>query len=333
MTNKAFILSFLFICLFKYSHSQTTNNETELLNYVKAINISSSNFEELLPQITKPGNTVKEKLNLVYFWVFEHINFDTERFLKTGPLQPLSTTETLASGNALCYDYNELLGAACNYLKIPGYDIEGYVKYYGFEPGGKFTQNNHIWHAVYLDNKWQMIDLLWACGNLSIKGDNYTFIKKLQKAYFLADPATFLNSHLPADPIWQFTTHPLTIDGFVADKYDVDSTKRGGFIDYADSIALMNKLKPNDREIRSALRVYNFNKDNPNQLIITYYNSAVEMLNKTNNTKGELLKAKTYFANAMRYIKESTDNDIKALAPVCEKGIIVIERRLKQTKG
>ncbi|HEY2582504.1 MAG TPA: transglutaminase domain-containing protein [Mucilaginibacter sp.] len=330
---KKTLLSLLSVVLFKTAFTQNTNADSIFLKHVNSIEISTTDFNKLLPLIIQPGKNNQEKLTLVYYWVYQHISFDTERFLKTGPLQPISLSETLGSGKALCYEYNEFIDAACRYLKIPGYNIEGYVKYYGFEAGQSFTQNNHIWYVVNIDGSCKMIDLLWACGTLSIKGDNYTFRKKLHKEFFLVNPENFGNTHLPADPIWQFENQSLKMSGFISKINGIDSTQRNAYVNYADTINKMNKLNTDERELKSAIRAYSFNPENPNQLIIVYYNQAVALVNNVMATKMELTKAKNFFIESKMLITRSKDNDIQSLSPVCEKGIKSIELRLKQVKN
>jgi len=330
---KRILLSLIAILIFKTGFAQNINPDTTYLKYVKSIAVSSDDFNTLLPLIVAPGKSDEEKLTLVYYWVYDHITFDTDRFLKTGPMQPLNLTEALKSGQGLCFEYNEFIDVACKYLKIPGYNIEGYVKYYGFTAGQSFTENNHIWYTVYIDGKWKMLDLLWACGSLSIKDGNYTFKKKLHKEYFLVNPANFSETHLPADPVWQFTDHPLAMSGFISKKDGIDSSQRYSYINYADSIIAMNKLTNRDKELRSAIRGYNFNPSNPNQLIVIYYNDAVALVNNVKATKSELIKAKSYFTQSKLLIPKSKDTGIEALAPVCEKAIQSIDGRLKYIKS
>jgi transglutaminase/protease-like cytokinesis protein 3 len=327
---KKILIVTLGIVLFRTGFAQTSITDSVNLKYVSSIEISTTDFNKLLPLITKPGKSDQEKLTLVYLWVYSHITFDTERFLKTGPLQPLSLSQTLKSGKAMCYEYNEFTDAASKYLKIPGYNIEGYVKYYGFEPGLPFTQNNHIWYAAYIDGAWKMIDLLWACGTLAIKDDSYQFRKNLHKEFFLVDPANFTDTHLPADPVWQFKNRPQKILGFTSKTEVIDSNQFNAYINFADSIKVMNQLNPHDKELRSAIRAYNFNTDNPNQLTVIYYNDAVELVNDRKATKVDLIRAKNYFIKSKLLITKSKDPDMKALAPVCEKGIKSIENHEKE---
>jgi hypothetical protein len=329
---KKVLLLIAIVCLSKGVFGQSVNIDSVYLKYVDSIGISTTDFNKLLPLIIQPGKNNQEKLALVYYWVYKHLNFDMELFLKSGSLVPSNLSETLKSGKGMCYEYNEFMDAACKYLKIPGYNIEGYVKYYGFESGQHFTQNNHIWYAAYIDGSWKMIDLLWACGAMSIKDGNYTFKKRLHKEYFMVAPRDFASTHLPADPVWQFENKPLSILGFTSKTEGIDSTQRNAYINYADTIVMMNKLSPRDQELKAVIRAYNFNPSNPNQLIAVYYNYAVYLVNNVKAVKSDLIKARNYFIQSKSLILKSDDPDLQNLASVCEKGIKSIENRLKYIK-
>jgi len=330
---KQILLIVIILIVCKTGFAQSLNSDSVLIKHANSIEISTNDFSKLLPLITAPGKNDEEKLILVYYWVYNHIDFDTERFLKTGSLQPMNITETLKSGKGMCYEYNDFVDATCKYLKLTGYKIEGYVKFYGFTPGETFTDNNHIWYAVSIDGNWKMIDLLWACGTLSTKDNNFVFKKKLHKEYFMVNPEKFFDTHLPADPVFQFNANPLNISGFISKKEGADTTQRYSYINYADSINVMNKLDVRDRNVRSAVRAYAFNPENPNQLIVIYYNNAVELVNNSKATKAQLLKAKNYFIQSKSLIPKSKDANIKTLESVCEQGIISIDSRLKYIKS
>jgi hypothetical protein len=321
----------LAICLLCCLASNAQTIDSVYFNKVKSIPVTGDNFDKLLPAITNSGKNDSEKLLLVYYWVYEHITFDTELFQSSGSVIPQDISKTLQSGKALCYDYDKLFEAACNYLNLPNYAIEGYVKFYGFKPGDNFERSNHIWHAVFINNTWKLTDLLWGSGTLNIKG-NYLFVKKLHPEYFLADPKSFLATHLPADPIWQFENRPLSMNGFISKADRIDSLQLEGPINYLDSIMVMLKLQPGEREIKSAARTYHFNADNPNELIIAYYNQAVILINKPTASRAELIKAKTYFTNSKQFAALSHDQSIKDIGAVCEKGIISANNRLKKLK-
>jgi hypothetical protein len=330
---KRYFLIFITIIFSKTAFAQNKTIDSAFLRHVESIAISTTDFNKLLPAITQPGKTDKDKLTLVYYWVYSHINFDIDGFLQSGPLQPLNISDALKLGKGECYEYNEFIEAACKYLKIQGYSIEGYVKYYGFEAGQSFTENNHVWFTAYLDGQWKMIDMLWACGTIAIKDGTYKFKKKLHQEYFLASPADFFDSHLPADPVWQFNNNPLSMSGFISKADGVDSTQRYIPINYADTIKTIGNLSQRDRELRSAVRGYNFNPANPNQLIAIYYNYAVELVNNPKATKRELIKARNYFIQSKLLISKSKDQNIQSLTQICEKGISSIENRLKYIKS
>lgn len=328
---KKYILIVICILTYNITYSQNSNRDSILMKYIDTVNVKTSDFNHIFKTVIKPGINNNEKLRLFYYWVYKNFTFDTEGFIKNTSYQNLQ--ETLVSHKGLCYEYNKLLEAACKELKIPEYSIEGYVKFYDFAPGQTFNESNHVWHAVYLDDKWLFIDLLWACGNLHIQNNNYIFKKRLNLEYFLVPPKNFLITHLPADPIWQFENKPLSIVGFTCKTNGIDSSLVGTYINYADSIININKLSIHNRQIRSAIRAYDFNNNNPDILITTYYNVAVELISKKSPTKIDLIHAKLYFTKSKTMMSKTKNQEILHLEPECERGIIVSDRKLKEFKG
>jgi len=81
----------------------------------------------------------------------------------------------------------------------------------------------------------------------------------------------------------------------------------------------MNKLSPQSRELQSAIRAYSFNPENPNQLIVVFYNQAVELVNSTKATKTDLIKAKNYFSESKLLIAKSKDTDMQLLSACVKK--------------
>jgi hypothetical protein len=323
---------FIAVTLLVYSTAfcQDAKRDSVLMEYVNTINTNSTDFSLLFNTITKPGTNVDEKITLFYYWVYKNFTFDTDGFIKNIRQQTLQ--ETLISKKGLCYEYNNLLEAACKELNIPNFNIEGYVKFYQFKAGQNFNEANHIWHAVYVDNKWLFIDLLWACGNLYIHNNDYVFKKKINTAYFMAQPQSFITTHLPLDPVWQFESKPVTMAGFISKVDGIDESLTGEYMNYADSIAKMNKLSLQNRQIVSATRAYNFNNANSDILITTYYNIAVDLINKKSPTKTDLLNAKTYFLRSKNLMSKTTNQDVLNLKSNCEQGIKMSDSKLKFAK-
>lgn len=154
-------------------------------------------------------------------------------------------------------------------------------------------------------------------------------MKRLEPEYFLGLPSDFMNHHLPADPVFQFDSHPVKIEAFANSPDGIDpQAKRMPYLNYQDSIKTLLKLTPESRLLKMARHAYQYNKDNPNELIKESYNYAVSILNSKISTKKDLTSAKQYLVLAKSLIPLSNDSDIRALKESCEAGLIMADKRL-----
>ncbi len=253
---------------------------------------------------------------------------DSLRFFNGG--DPLSNSEAFAKRIGLCDEYSTMMSEFCQAINIPNYKVVGYVKYPHFNPGDTFTEANHAWNAVYLDSSWVLCDLFWS--TVALTTDNTSeprFIKRLETTYFLGHPTDFINDHLPADPIFQFSSYPIACGSFTKKLDGIDeSIPKMSYLNYMDSLALLSKLTVNDRLVKIAQHSYEYNKDNPNNLVVESYNYAVDILNRKTATKQELIKAKINLKKALAIIDTSKDEEIKALKENCNIGVIAIDRKL-----
>jgi transglutaminase/protease-like cytokinesis protein 3 len=285
-------------------------------------------LQQLSTAISSVTQDPGEKLQLLLHWAYEYIGIDEDRFFNGGI--PLSIDSVLSKRMGLCNEFANLLGAFCEENRIAYFNIEGYVKEADFNPGKPFNQTNHKWNAVFIDSSWYVCDLFWSVSELEI--DNASgkmkFIKKLSPEYFLADPNTFITTHLPADPVFQFSHYPLSIKQFKLLDSGKD-TLGEAFFNFENSIREYRKLNKVAEEMRVARNSYRFNKDNPNLLISEYYNQGVALYNNSSKSKQNLRQAEAYFKLAVQLIPKSDVEDIKGLKPSCEKALSYIERKLK----
>jgi hypothetical protein len=87
----------------------------------------------------------------------------------------------------------------CRYAGLQAAVIRGYARPREFSERTRFAIN-HYWNAVWLEGRWQLLDLTWASGYLSRQGDR--FIPHLDESYFCTPPRDFIEDHYPDDPRW-----------------------------------------------------------------------------------------------------------------------------------
>jgi transglutaminase/protease-like cytokinesis protein 3 len=300
----------------------------------------TGNIEELAAYLVKPATNDVEKVRSFYVWIAENISYDVQAFLK-GVMLQYSPEEVLQKRKAVCQGYSGLFKALCEAVGIECKLIAGYSKGYGYVPKKSFTNSDHAWNAVYLNNRWHLLDVTWGAGGIN---DKQKFVKEFNEAYFLTDPVTFVFKHLPLDPMWQLLDCPVSIQDFAKGDEAVAAALKGGkkCMDYEKAIADFEKLSAAEQELQTAKNAYAFNPDNPVALATAYVNYAYYLTKDVKQqltSKQEILDAiqlqeetLTYLKTAEDLLKKSNDPHAQGLKTVVQQNISNGERNLKAMK-
>lgn len=300
--------------------------------YSKLSKQQAGSFEELFQAIQSTTPDKRQQLQILLLWIYDVLHADSKRFFDGG--YPLSNDDVFTKHIGLCDEYSNVVKAFCKSAGIPNYKVPGYVKYMNFRAGDKFTETNHAWNAVLIDSTWLLCDAFWSTVALSNERSlKPRFTKRLETKYFLARPEDFISDHLPADPVFQFSTYPIVIEAFTKTPDGIDTNlPRMKRVDYADSLEAFGKMKGRDRELKMAERAFVYNRNNPNYLIVEGYNYAADIVNSTRSTKQDLIKAKGVLTRVLGVIDRSNDNNIRALKPACETAVANITQYLAKAK-
>jgi hypothetical protein len=171
--------------------------------------------------LTNNYSTEKEKLRSIFSWITHHIAYRVKR--NTGNHHPGNAARALVadtsgwiSGNdfmaitvlqnksAVCDGYARLFKTLCDYAGLRSAVITGFARG-DLNRQAKF-RCNHTWNAVYIDSAWHLLDLTWASGYTSYRGDE--FFKRLDETYFMAAPEVFIRDHFPDDLRWTLMDQP-----------------------------------------------------------------------------------------------------------------------------
>lgn len=177
--------------------------------------------------------TPDEQLRAAYVWMSKNIGFD-----KGGDIDLTSTYEGDSVANTIlkrkkgvCSDFAELFQKIGSGLGLEAYIITGYTMI-----NGTVDTDGHAWNAIKTgDGKWLLFDPMWGAGSLS-KGK---FSKKQNTDYCAVEPAQFIKTHMPFDPMWQLLTHPIKAEAFYKSEDPATSTPNFNF---NDTLAVHNKL-------------------------------------------------------------------------------------------
>ena len=115
-----------------------TDREIELIN---------EKVEEIVKKEVKDKTNKREIIKIIHDYIINHTKYDKER-TDNNRINYLSNTAygVLFQGYGICSGYADAMAIFLNYLNIPNF---------------KVSSENHVWNAVYLDGKWQHLDLTW----------------------------------------------------------------------------------------------------------------------------------------------------------------------------
>jgi len=201
---------------------------------------------EIAHYLTQNLTSPQDKTRAIYYWISHNIRYDLsmlnshKTYINTQEI----VDEVLQRRQGVCQNYAELFNACCQSVGINSFVISGYT-----DQKETLVNYGHAWNAVLIDNKFYEVDVTWAAGHL----ENGKYKHEFNDLYFLISPSEFIKTHMPFDPIWQFSTNPITNKEF--EKRDFSKLKTTSDFNYMDSIKVLSGLNPLERAIRENLRI------------------------------------------------------------------------------
>lgn len=236
---------------------------------------------EIALYLTQHLNSPADKTRAIYYWISHNIRYDLSMLNSKKDYANTKEIidEVLQRRQGVCQNYAELFHACCESVGIRSFVIYGYT-----DQKGELANYGHAWNAVLIDGKYYEIDATWAAGHLEYGKYKMEF----DDQYFMIAPAEFIRSHIPFDPIWQFSNNPITHKEF--EKGDFSKLKIPSNFNYNDSIKVLSELTLLEKAIRENRRIIQFGMTNAlirkqvafnQQLIVTTkFNMAVNLFNK-----------------------------------------------------
>jgi len=225
----------------------------------------------------------KEAAAAIYWWLGNNITYDLQAYRQAGNTRNESLQiileRTFKQRKGVCEGYAGIMDSVFRLLHIPSFSIGGYTR-----QGEIISPVPHAWVAAKIDQKWMLFDPTWAAGSLIGK----RFETRFDPGFFMLKPDQMRLTHMPYDPIWQFSEQPLSHQDFIHSKFQ--QTNLIGVFAYTDSIAAFENLDQNTQmlaEYHRILRYYyphnaiNTRLDFLSQnLEIARYNQEVDWLNQ-----------------------------------------------------
>jgi hypothetical protein len=202
--------------------------------------------KEIARYLTRHLTSPTDKTRAIYFWITHNIRYDVgmlkSNYRYTNPQELID--DVLAKRKGVCSNYSALFNACCQSVGIESYVIDGYIR-----QNGKLYLIGHSWNAVKIDNRFYNIDATWDAGHVT----DGKFTQQFRDANFMIPPAEFIKTHIPFDPIWQFSTNPISFKDF--DSGNFEKPEESAYLNFSDSIKTIVSLTPLESLKRQRQRI------------------------------------------------------------------------------
>jgi hypothetical protein len=196
---------------------------------------------DLVAKLTAKSETDDKKLEAIFDWVTSNIKYD-HKAAKTDISKFKPIAEILQSKSAICTGYANMMKEMCAISGIECRVVSGYAR---SSSDQKISDApDHAWNAVRLGDKWFLLDATWSIQKNGIK-------------YYLADPESMIQSHLPAQRWWQLMKHPVSYDDFNNENMVLmDSLPEYNFADTITNIYQGSQVEIKIKEAEEAALFY-----------------------------------------------------------------------------
>ncbi|MBA9078217.1 transglutaminase domain-containing protein [Rufibacter quisquiliarum] len=167
----------------------------------------SQSVEQLSTYINQQFKTPQERVRAAYVWLANNVAYDVAALNMNFTIKKGHNfvEQTLKTRKAICQGYAETFQELCQRAGVKTFFVGGYTKQLG-----RVEYIPHAWCAAQLDGQWYLFDPTWGAGYV----EGNTFVKKYNEQFFMVAPAMMIKSHYPFDPLWQFSTLPITSKQF-----------------------------------------------------------------------------------------------------------------------
>ena len=254
---------------------------TKIDNRSESVPVNLKTAKEITHYLTKSLNSPTDKVRAIYYWMAHAIRYDITKMYsnETYTDSRQLVDEVLKTRKGVCANYSALFHACCQSIGIQSYVIEGYTR-----QNGKTVPIAHAWNAVYIEGRFYNIDVTWAAGY--VKGKKY--FQQFRDNYFMILPSDFIKTHMPFDPVWQFTNHPITHKDFESNDFTpLKKQSNFNFVDSINTMSGLSSVENSKREIQRILKAGITNKmirdkvvQNQQSITTEEYNASASNFNK-----------------------------------------------------
>ena len=163
-----------------FSHIETDYDSLRKINInliksytIEEINAIEEKINELYPLLVNDNKSIEENILSIHDYIINNTKYDSERSNNNiVTYQSDIAYGPLFEGYAICGGYTDLMELFLERMNVKSF---------------KISSENHVWNAVYLNNKWYHLDLTWD-DPIASNGKDY-----LEHDYFLIDTNKLLS--------------------------------------------------------------------------------------------------------------------------------------------
>lgn len=203
-----------------------------------------NSIQSIAAYINRSAKTDLEKARGVYVWLTDNISYNDKGY-NSHNFGDNSAEGVLKSRVAVCAGYADLFEAIAKNTGIEAISIVGYAKGINYEEGDHFSESNHAWNAVKIDNAWRIFDATWGeGGGVKDKKGRLKSIKEFNDHWFNVSPEQAVFTHYPENPMELFTTQKITLEDFESLPDVSPDYLRQGFLTAEEILAKLKTKKP-----------------------------------------------------------------------------------------
>lgn len=165
---------------------------------------SFKQMEQVVKEIIKDCVNDEQKALAIHDWLASNLSYDNVALLNHD-LDDASDPEKLFTSKiAVCSGYARLARIFYGIAEIPCVNVCGFANGYDEDSlieGQTYDESNHEWNAIYVNDKWQIIDITWDSPNKYYGKDDTKNIsnKPAEHTYYMISPVAFGAEHFSVE--------------------------------------------------------------------------------------------------------------------------------------
>ncbi len=271
MKNLSIFLISIFFCFFSVISAQIPQTVKQK---VDAFPDKISKVGYLAGIINNAFDNDSDKAEAIFYWMANYFDYDVKKHFSKHKkyaynfryknhdqkekkmhkadwgMYYYSLRKHKATYRGYAYLYKQL----CNNVGLQCEIISGTAKNSLKSIGRKSGRRDHMWNAVKINDKWQLVDVVYGSGRLN--EEKKTFTKSLDDTFLFTPPQLFFLNHYPKKSKWllcekgkqDFAFLPLYYRLFLQSGLKLESPQNGVISETNDGSDICVELKINSNE-------------------------------------------------------------------------------------